>query len=163
MKLFEKEKIVSFLFLNRNIDLKNGCWNWERGKVKKEYGVIYFQRHQYLVHRISAMIFLGFDIDSSLCVCHSCDNPSCFNPDHLFIGTQQDNLIDAYKKERNAKGEKVGTSKLKNEDIFSIRSMFNNGIPQYEIIKKFHMSHCTISNICKNKTWKHLLNKSLCQ
>ena len=69
----------------------NNCWEWTGAKVQKGYGIIWFNGGNARVHRISAMLFLKFNINSKLFVCHKCDNPPCFNPDHLFIGTNSDN------------------------------------------------------------------------
>ena len=91
--------IEQHLLKNRHID-NNGCWNWTRGKIKDGYGHIKVDGKTHKVHRISAMIFLNFELTSGLCVCHQCDNPSCFNPKHLFIGTHQDNYDDMFVKGR---------------------------------------------------------------
>jgi len=84
-------------------DIKTGCWNWVLGKDKNGYGKVKISRRHFRAHRISAMLFLGFNINSSLLVCHKCDNPSCVNPNHLFIGTDLDNAKDRDKKGRNGR------------------------------------------------------------
>ena len=77
----------------------SGCWSWRtrEGKTKKQV----WYRGQYIsVGRFAASAFLRFNLDSSLVVCHSCDNPTCVNPDHLFIGTYSDNTQDMIAKGR---------------------------------------------------------------
>jgi len=78
------------------------CWEWQGYRNRQGYG-IYKRR---LAHRFSAMLFKDFDINSKLYVCHHCDNPPCSNPDHLFIGTQKDNISDMAKKGRIRSGNK---------------------------------------------------------
>lgn len=81
----------------------NGCWVWTGAKDHYGYGKMQFggRYGQKLgVHRVAAHAYLNFDLNSELKVLHHCDNPSCFNPDHLFIGTQSDNLQDCYRKGR---------------------------------------------------------------
>src|SRR5579864_1413290 len=79
---------------------ENNCWNWT-GYRRNEYGVMTFIGKLQLVHRVSAHCFLRFNLSSPLHVCHRCDNPSCCNPKHLFIGTNLDNVRDAVAKGRH--------------------------------------------------------------
>ena len=88
------------------IEKTNGCWIWKAGKDKDGYGTIYIGRH-YRAHRVSYMIHCGA-IPADNLVCHTCDNPSCVNPLHLFIGSSQDNVNDMVKKGRQAKGDRCG-------------------------------------------------------
>ena len=74
------------------------CWLWT-GTKKRGYGSIGIFYKEYKVHRISYEIFIG-PIPEGMLVCHSCDTPLCFNPLHLFLGTDQDNTMDAIKKGR---------------------------------------------------------------
>lgn len=81
-------------------DEATGCWNWKGATAGAGYGVVHWKGEQVYAHRFSAMLWLRFDLKSPLQVLHRCDNPACFNPKHLFIGTQKDNIDDAKAKGR---------------------------------------------------------------
>jgi len=83
-----------------DLDPQTGCWNWNRAKDKDGYGVMKFRGRQQAVHRVAAFLWMNLDKTPHLLVLHSCDNPSCFNPKHLFLGTNLDNMVDASKKKR---------------------------------------------------------------
>jgi hypothetical protein len=86
-------------------------------------------------------------------VCHACDNPSCVNPLHLFLGTDRDNHDDAIAKGRHTKGERTGTSKLKEQDIPIIRQMLTQGYTKRYIAKRFGVDDSLIYMIQKRKAW----------
>ncbi|MCK9416834.1 HNH endonuclease [Candidatus Dojkabacteria bacterium] len=99
-ELTEKQKNK---FLNNFIQgNKNECWEWLAAKTNGGYGQICGLG---LTHRVSYKFFVG-PIPKGLFVLHKCDNPSCVNPNHLFLGTQRDNMQDMSKKDRSLKGEK---------------------------------------------------------
>ena len=112
----------------------------------------------------------GENIADNLCVCHKCDNPSCVNPFHLFLGTQKENQIDKISKGREARGEKhsVATklktpkgeknpaAKLKESDVIKIRELGARGCEQREIAAQFGVSHTLIGYILRRKLWRDI-------
>jgi len=103
-------------------------------------------------------------IPEKLQVCHTCDNRMCINPEHLFLGTINDNMKDMCKKGRHIsgeewgqgrRGEKNGRAKLTPKDITYIK--FNtNGISQGNIAKMFNISPSQVQRIRSEKQWKHI-------
>ena len=87
----------------------NGCWEWTACKCNG-YGVFYWtdenEKRQHSAHRYSAVHLAGLDI-KGLLVCHICDNPSCVNPNHLFLGTPSDNMLDKVSKGRQRQNPKI--------------------------------------------------------
>lgn len=79
------------------------CWWWTGDSICKDnpsrnYGIMLIEGKRHRVHRVSASIHLDFDLNSELEVCHHCDNPICFNPNHLFIGNKSKNMKDMWDK-----------------------------------------------------------------
>jgi len=86
------------LMNKRNIT-EAGCWEFTGYVNNTGYGMMGYGKNNWLTHRISYEIFVGL-IPEGLVVCHTCDNPPCFNPEHLFIGTMKDNMQDMQRKGR---------------------------------------------------------------
>lgn len=107
-------------------------------------------------HRVSYEIANG-EIAKGMNVLHKCDNPSCVNPDHLFLGTQKENMEDCVKKKRrNAPvGERQHLSKLTKEKVLEIRELAKS-ITQRKISEMYNISEVAISCIILRKTWKHI-------
>ena len=103
------------------------------------------------------------EIPDGLLVCHRCDNPGCVNPEHLFLGTQKDNMADMRKKgrERQSKGSKIGTAKLNEQQVAEIKDLFNNTkLTQQQIGDLFGVDQTTISLIKMGKRWQHVQSQS---
>lgn len=123
-------------------DEKTGCWNWTRGKTGAGYGAIAVNNGLKLAHRVSYELHFGSLSDDAV-VCHSCDNPGCINPKHLFLGTQATNIADKVSKNRQACGERHGRAKLTLADVEEIRAAL--GVPLAELAAKYGVSYKYIS------------------
>lgn len=135
------------------VDHSTGCWNWSGVLHKQGYGMIRSGRTQHLTHRASYTVFKG-DIPQGMFVCHRCDNRRCVNPDHLFLGTVQDNQLDMKNKGRSVFGERCSTAKLKEADVLKILSMKNSGMTGRAIAKAFNVSPSLVCMIAKGKVWQ---------
>lgn len=132
------------------------CWLWTGYKRPKGgYGEVYLgtkpNRERVLAHRAVYETFNGSAADAL--VCHSCDNPSCVNPKHLFLGTIQDNMDDRNSKQRQARGESNASSKLSEEDVKMLRK---DGRTHSYWANQFGVAESTISEARSGKTWKHV-------
>lgn len=98
------------------------------------------------------------EIPKDYYICHHCDNPKCYLIDHLFLGSSKDNAQDRLEKGRegNRKNVKNGRSKLNDDDISTIRSMYSIGITGTKIAKKFNVTHVLIYKIINKKLWDHI-------
>ena len=92
------EKLISHITI-----ASSGCWIWTRSKNLQGYGQTIWEGKPLLTHR-AMYIALHGPIKPKICICHHCDTPACINPEHLFVGSQKDNLQDMYAKGRGAPG-----------------------------------------------------------
>jgi hypothetical protein len=95
------------LFEKFDFEQITGCWNWTKAKTPDGYGVTFRKGKLCYAHRLAAILFLGFQPETKHWVLHHCDNPSCVNPKHLFIGTHSDNMLDAVSKKRQYQAKKT--------------------------------------------------------
>ncbi len=104
-------------------------------------------------HRASWMLHKGA-IENELHVLHRCDVPNCVNPEHLFLGTHQDNMFDAKIKCLYQQGEGHYRAKLNAEKVREIRRLHAAGLRLYQLAKRFEVDRMTIKSILIGATWK---------
>jgi hypothetical protein len=131
------------------------CWEWQGSIAKTGYGRISVNAGRMLAHRASYLIHYGI-LPDELEVCHRCDNRPCVNPEHLFLGTHQDNMTDASKKGRTHPGEQTYGAKLNDEAIRLIREAYRNGELQRVLAERYGVASSAISMIVNRNTWKHV-------
>ena len=160
-KKLSREVFEQRMLAKRRID-ENGCWIWTGRTINTGRGTINDPfapgNQRTTVHRVAAMLWLGFDPASGLHVLHHCDNPPCFNPDHLFIGTHADNMRDMAEKGRAAtrRGEDHHLAVLDETDVKAIRSLRQSGWLLRELGARFGVTMAQISYICLRKNWRHI-------
>lgn len=143
------------------------CWEW-KGTTSNGYGRILKGGRgsgAIAAHRVSWELHRG-PVASGLVVCHRCDNRRCVNPDHLFVGTQSENILDCVAKGRHprtarpectARGERHGSAKLTEAQVQEIRhTIANQGdAARKELAKKFGVHISTINSAASGKSWAH--------
>jgi HNH endonuclease len=135
------------------------CWLWTGGKNGAGYGLIILDNSKegsMLAHRLSWEIH-NEPISDGLCALHKCDNPSCVNPYHLFLGTHQDNSDDKVAKGRSPRGETHHHSSLTEDKVREIRRLANEGKTHQSIADMFSVKREAVSKIVRRERWKHVL------
>jgi hypothetical protein len=149
----EKCRFMSLVDTTPGYGPKGQCWRWLGTKHGKGYGHFKVGTKCEKAHRISVKLFKGIDI-GYLQGCHTCDLPDCVNPDHIFLGTDEDNKNDRQTKMRHAHGERHARA-VTEEKVIRIRD-FELG-SHAEIAERYGVSKSVVSSIKCGRTWRHLL------
>lgn len=161
------------------------CWVWTAGCFANRYGAAFMDGRTVRAHRVAVMLTSG-PIPDGLHVCHRCDNPPCCNPDHLFLGTAQDNMADRSRKGRTAsgdrngsrtrpdrrprgdrntsrskpellrRGENHGRARLTEANVIDVRARHARGERIIDLAREFSVNKSAIFNIVYRRTWKHV-------
>lgn len=156
MKLTEQERVKLAQELIESSEQQDECRVWVKRRHAKGYGEKTFNGVKDRVHRFAFAVFHG-DFDDAWQVCHTCDNPPCINPNHLFLGTHDDNHADKVNKGRQAQGSNHGIAKLTEADIPEIFRLRKDGLLHREIADKFGVTRSRISTILARKEWDHVV------
>lgn len=137
-----------------NKDAPNGCWEWTGSCSSQGYGTFWDGGRVRGTHRVSYE-FANGPIAEGLDVLHTCDNPPCVNPDHLWLGTDTDNARDRKEKGRNGvlQGEARPTAKLTEKDVLDIRA---SRASNRNLAERFDVHISTIWRIRQRKDWTHI-------
>lgn len=138
--------IPHLLIKHRRIVVYTGCWEWTGITTAAGYGMIGHRDSREYVHRVSYQHSIG-PIPIGMHVCHHCDNPGCFNPKHLFIGTAKDNIIDA-----SRKGRLIRKKKISDESVADIILLRRHGkLLQKDLAVRFGISKSQVGLILSGK------------
>jgi hypothetical protein len=147
-----KTVVTDAFFKERIAVSSDGCWEWQRSLFKLGYACAKVGGKTMKAHRLSWEFYRG-PIPDGMIICHHCDNRKCINPDHLFIGTTQDNVDDKMRKGRfvTTPGEKNGYAKLTAEQVRAIRA---DSRAQHRIAADYGISQSNVSVIKQGKAWR---------
>lgn len=165
VKALQRRKTIKERFIKRIQIIENNCWIWTGPKDKDGYGLCGVSYPDQRAHRTSFKIFKG-EILSGMFICHTCDNSSCCNPDHLYMGTHSDNTRDAIERNRMdrgpcpskaLKGEKNPKAKLNERKVKNIRRLHSTWKMTHALIaRKYNVSESSITKLLKRKSWNHI-------
>lgn len=149
MRPSPKERLLSKIAIS-----ERGCWEWTGSRDDDGYGWFWMHGVNLAAHRASWIIHYG-EIPAGKLVCHTCDNPPCINPNHLFVGTQQDNSTDSKVKGRTLRGLNHPRAVMTPEIAAAIRD-------RYEFRKVTHRMLAQEFGICRNTVQKVLYDRIYC-
>lgn len=133
-----------------------GCWLWTARLDGDGYGSFSRRGSPWKAHRVS-WAFANGPIPKGMHVLHHCDVRHCVRPDHLFLGTNADNIADMLAKGRQRRGMRHGSAKLNEGQVLEIRWQYAaGGISQRALARRFGISRITLRHILNGDTWKHL-------
>jgi hypothetical protein len=143
------------LIERRTIDPETGCWEFTGSRDGSGYGNVRYRGRVTKAHRLAAHLWLDFDLASHECILHSCDNPPCFNPAHLRVGSKADNARDMVDRDRQfvpgISGEQHWAARLSDAQIAEIRARRAAGETQTALAREYGVRQSTISRIVNGK------------
>ncbi len=146
------------------VEKTDSCWFWTGHKNRKGYGHITIDKYPFRAHRVAYCMEFG-EIPKGLFVCHSCDNPSCVNPSHPFLGSPADNAKDMANKGRAHKwsGQRAGEnnpfSKINDSTAIKILRSYKNGTRISTIARDMGIPRSTVDCVARGISWKHIKNE----
>lgn len=129
------------------------CWLWNLAPASGGYGSYSMLGRKYKAHRFSVWIREGKEPPEDMVVCHLCDNPICVRPDHLYLGTQLENIADKVAKGRQTQGSAVWNSKLSNKLVYGLRHIWPE-VPLPYFSEVLGVNRSTLGSARRGDTWK---------
>lgn len=140
------------------VQKSEGCWEWMGSRLPRGYGRLKTKDGIVYTSRFSWELHFG-EIPEGLNVLHECDNPPCVRPDHLFLGTQKQNMQDCANKGRLARGDAHSCSKLNSKAVLFIRKYYTREYAQ-DLAELFGVSRSHVHAIARGRPWAHLLTSA---
>jgi HNH endonuclease len=147
------------IFLRLMSQDTDDCIEWPYWRTMWGYGTVWFGGSQEATHRLAFAMTNG-SIPEDMNVLHKCDNPPCFNPRHLFLGTGQDNQTDMQNKDRSMFGIKNSMAKLDDNKVRRIRHLYQKGVRGFgkeALAHMFGVSPAAIVKVVRRKTWQRVI------
>ena len=140
------------------------CWEWKANKDRYGYGILSVHCRTNRAHRLAYALATDANVPAGMCVLHTCDNPRCCNPRHLFLGTHSENMADRNRKNRQAKGDAIHAlrgvrhplARLTDSAVEFIRKS-RGSMLQKDLAKMFGVSRNLICMVQRGTCWKHTL------
>jgi len=151
----QRPNIQYDLWNSLKFNLISGCWEYSGNRDRDGYGRFSWATGYLRAHR-AAWIFTFGDIPDGMEVCHTCDNPPCCNPAHLWLGTTAENQTDCKDKGRTRSGSRNGRALLLEEDIPVIRRRIASGQSLSSIGRDYCVGPSVIWRIKSGSTWGHV-------
>lgn len=130
----------------------DACWTWKMARSPKGYGQVWNGRYMDHAMRVAWELTYGL-IPDGMSVCHTCDNPPCCNPSHLFLGTNADNVADRCAKGRTARGEQIARAKLTREQVDEIRAQYAQGVTRLALARRYGIDTQHVTKIVTYQLW----------
>jgi len=152
-----EQSFIERFNLKWKINTVTGCWDWTASVAGKGYGQIKLprQRKQEYAHRLAYLIHKG-EIPEGKHVCHTCDNPLCVNPAHLWLGSSAENQQDMKQKGRSLYGERNPYAILTEDGVRKIRQLLEQELSQAKIGRIVGISQIEVSRIKRGLRWAHV-------
>ena len=153
---------IEIRFWQKVDNTSGSCWPWTASLDKHGYGQLSgksrFTNKKTMLkaHRLSYEIYTSSYLPHGACVLHTCDNPQCVNPQHLYRGTRADNKKDMIKRGHVLSGDKASWSKLNSLQVLEIRQRLLGGEDQRAIANSYGVCYSNISYIKRNLTWRNI-------
>lgn len=151
-----KSRLIRERFMEK-IQQTEMCWIWTGLVSPNGYGRFFVNRRIGMMHahRVAWIVFFRF-IPNGFHVLHRCDNKLCVNPEHLWLGSREDNMKDMVEKGRSQRGSRHWKAKLKEDDVSSIRERYAAGETQDAIAQSQPVGQAMISRIVRRENWRHV-------
>lgn len=148
-----RKPVTSIELLKDHCEIdNNGCWLWQGKSISNGYALTKVKQKPWLAHRLSWSLKNG-EIPNKLQVCHKCDVKLCCNPDHLFLGTQLDNIKDCINKNRKTNPPIMtrdigGIAKVNSKQLKEMVSFRIKGAKLKELASIYNMNSAYVSRLC---------------